>query len=290
MPMTAATHGRLKSAGAKAGITVSISPTQIGAARPAHANLPSLMQTIYSTEDLKKMCLMSSDELRKWLIVTNSDIQKDIYQNLMTFNPSAWLNSTHVNTFLALLQSQQSPISVLCINSYFVAMVCRGDNFAALKRWKVVTDCWASKDFVILPVHKTVMVGKSAKGIHWALAVAKPKEHKLAYYDSMGCQKSTDEPTVQKIAQFLTRKGREQSFDSELCSKEWTVEYIGPPFIPDQTDGNSCGKFICAYAGLICAGIPLTNSFVQNELRQFGMDMRQHMQYLAKRACRSGQF
>jgi hypothetical protein len=68
---------------------------------------------------------------------------------------------------------------------------------------------FALKDLLLLPVHIRLTSTK-LEGVHWAIAVAQPKVHKLTYYysESMGTSESKDGATAQKIAQFLTAKGR----------------------------------------------------------------------------------
>jgi hypothetical protein len=74
----------------------------------------------------------------------------------------------------------------------------------------------------------------------------------------MGTSESLDGPTVQKLVQFLEYRGNLMQclHDSALRSQAWEIAYISPPRIPKQTDGHNCGLFTCAYASLICAGMP----------------------------------
>jgi Ulp1 family protease len=228
-----------------------------------------------SQEALESVFSMERNALKKWLKSINSDGTEDVLDNLQCFDPNAWLNSIAMNTFLGLLQSQQCPMSVLCFNSFFVTRICC-DGIKGVIRWKIMSEQFALKDLLLLPIHITHQTAVSTKleGVHWAIAVAQPKVHKLTYYDSMGTSESKDGATAQKIAQFLTAKGRMHINDSALCSETWKIEFIGPPFIPEQTDHKSCGKFICAYAGLLCAGKTLQNSFVQEDLNHFGFEMK----------------
>ena len=271
---------------AEMGIRVNLSQSQIGAGMLPHTCSTSLVQTMCSQKAMESVFSMEKNALEEWLKSINSDCYHDVLHNLQCFNPNAWLSSIAINTFLGLLQSQQSPMSVLCFNSFFVSLICGDGGIDGVKRWKIMREQFALKDLLLLPVHITHQTAVSTKleGVHWAIAVAQPNVHKLTYYDSMGSSESKDGATARKIVQFLTAKGREYTNDSALCSETWKLEFIGPPFIPEQTDLKSCGKFICAYAGLLCAGKPLQNSFVQEDLNLFGFEMKNIFLKVAFRA------
>jgi hypothetical protein len=66
---------------------------------------------------------------------------------------------------------------------------------------------------------------------------------------------------VEKIARYLKDQGIE---------RRWKYKFFGPPAIPRQHDTSSCGMFICAYAGLLSAGVPLKDSFCEADLRGLG--------------------
>jgi Ulp1 family protease len=286
MPLMVAKRRLLVDDGAEMGIRVNLSQSQIGAGMLPHTCSTSLMQTMCSQKALESIFSMERNALEEWLKSINSDTYQDVLDNLQCFDPNAWLNSTAINTFLGLLQSQQSPMSVLCFNSFFVSRICDDDGINGVKRWTIMREQFALKDLLVLPVHITEQNAVSTKleGVHWAIAVAQPKVHKLTYYDSMGASESKNGATAQKIAQFLTAKGRQYTNDLALCSETWKIEFIGPPFIPEQTDHKSCGKFICAFAGLLCAGKPLQNSFVQEDLNLFGFEMKNIFRKVASSA------
>jgi hypothetical protein len=207
-------------------------------------------------------------------------------RELHTFDPAQWLTSSAINTFLAMVEQHYSE-TVLCVDTYLVAkMAQEGFTYKAVQKWQDLCPKrqFARKRYLFFPYHETVDRGNGTfEGIHWTLIVAAVQESKLAFYDSMGASAARDERKLRAIADFLHARALHLRSETDLARKQWRFEYIGPPDVPAQQDGSSCGKFICAYAGLISAGALRGDSFSQQDLIRFGRDMQSLFAALAAR-------
>ena len=175
-----------------------------------------------------------------------------------------WLNDEIVNSFCARI-SQRVP-DIHCCSSFFFAKLSAGldGNLAWLERWRRSTDAMRRR-LIFIPVNW----GNS----HWALLVYSVQEDTLRYYDSMMSASRGREALGRVQRAFgAIRLGRApaRSKDGEpvgvlafIMSKmslspppghcdspppgagEVVIKTETPRGQPQQTDGSSCGVYLC---------------------------------------------
>ncbi len=96
---------------------------------------------------------------------------------------------------------------------------------------------------------------------HWTLIVIYIKNKKICYYDSMVNHRIAERymlGALQWIQDEAHTKGGPPNFDI----KQWTT-VKSPENLPQQSDTNSCGVFVSAFAALLTDDISL-NKFTQD--------------------------
>ncbi len=313
--MSQETHDKLIGAGMKAGISVIISSSQILGKHSSYMGKNQQLQHGKNIQQHGKKTVSLMQKilgpeidilLRSVPMPDDSNIIDDV---IPKFNPSNKLNGDSINLFMSILQSKYQD-TIWCVDTYLTAKLCARDYAPeGVRRWKGMMQHFSAKKTILFPWHESVECeetkktakkkteseiedsdltlvsqpvrsGKILVGIHWTLIAADLNENKLKFYDSM-----SGSPDMQKLVaveRFLKDKGEMYPGDSALLSKQWKYEFYGPDEIPKQHDSVSCGKFVCAFSGLIAAGIPLKNSFVEKDLSSFGHEMQLQFNTLAK--------
>jgi hypothetical protein len=176
-----------------------------------------------------------------------------------------WLNDEVVNAYMCLLQirndlnidccTEASPgdistTEVVCkmpkclfFNSFFYALLRNprdGYCYLNVKRWGRRFNI-SEMDRVFLPIN--------ISNSHWCLAVVFPQEHEIHYYDSLGGKNPC---CLNLLERYLQDEGRFRNV--KALTGSWQKKNFGPPEIPGQGDGCSCGVFVCAFADCLSAG------------------------------------
>lgn len=166
-----------------------------------------------------------------------------------------WLNDEIVNSFSARV-SRLTP-DVHCCSSFFFTKLSRGIDVEWLERWKNSADA-PRKRLIFVPVNW----GNS----HWALLVYNVREAVLNYYDSMmnpGRSREAlagvkgafeaiklfpikDEEPVGVLAFIMSKMSIDRSSGEDLRLDGPTrIKTETPKNQPQQTDGSSCGVYLC---------------------------------------------
>ena len=173
----------------------------------------------------------------------------DLYpRDLRSLRPGQWLTDGIINQYMHLLVSSRS--RVYCISSYtyydlYAEYNKKKPNFDKFRRYLKGINL-IEYEYVFCPIH---IPG------HWCLLVAYPWESKLVYYDSFG---GSNMLCLRLYETFFQIRGQVNDADASL-NKDWTLDTIGPKSkepIPAQTDGHSCGLFVCALADVLSARGP----------------------------------
>ena len=114
----------------------------------------------------------------------------------------------------------------------------------------------AEYDEVLFPIN----VGNT----NWCPAAVSPHGKTIRYYDSLG---GSNALCLDLLERYLNDEGKEREVEA-LCGG-WTKSDVGPPAVPKQTDGFSCGLFVCAYAD--CLSVPggAVGGFTQEDMGAF---------------------
>jgi sentrin-specific protease 1 len=135
--------------------------------------------------------------------------------------------------------SPAQPASPKCLfyNSFFYALLRNsrgGYCYANVERWGRRHNM-AEMDYVFFPIN--------VSNSHWCLAVVEPKMRRIRYFDSLG---GINQHCLDLLERYMRDEGEKRGI--EAFTGDWDKENIGPPDIPAQTDGCSCGVFVCAFA------------------------------------------
>mmetsp|Transcript_12228 Transcript_12228/g.24386 ORF Transcript_12228/g.24386 Transcript_12228/m.24386 type:complete len:673 (+) Transcript_12228:244-2262(+) len=128
-------------------------------------------------------------------------------------------------------------------SSFFYALLRNakgGYSHDNVRRWAKKKDL-AAFDRIFFPIN--------VSNSHWCLAVVYPQTNTIRYYDSLG---GKNDCCLDLLERYMQDEGRLRS-DSRM-QKEWNKENVGPPSVPRQHDGSSCGVFLCAFADSLSAG------------------------------------
>lgn len=153
-----------------------------------------------------------------------------------------WLNDQIINFQMNLLIKRgtlpQFP-SVYAMNTFFYGKI----DSESINRWTSKIDLFFY-DLLVIPIHLE---------IHWTLIVVDFRKKTIEYFDSFN---SSDDHTKEseKIfksirkylnQEYLLRKGLTFNFT------DWNDTIVKN--IPQQTNGNDCGVFLCTFANYRCA-------------------------------------
>ncbi|CAM9562100.1 unnamed protein product [Ectocarpus sp. 8 AP-2014] len=180
-----------------------------------------------------------------------------------TFNPGVWFKDFVVNIYMGLLRGSSNPGSTtsLFFPTYlytkFAGPLPAGashdpDNEAAeryklVKRWtRGVDTIGASKLFILV----------NLRNAHWILVMVDNSKKRVLSLDSFNRSRYE---VRKNVLDFLEQehKAKDKPFDRN----EWRSL---PKKVPAQSDGFSCGPFICLFAAFLSNNQPL--SFKQSDV------------------------
>lgn len=98
-------------------------------------------------------------------------------------------------------------------------------------------------------------------GYHWCLAVVDLRDKSISYYDSNG---SRNYCCLNVLKQYLVEENLEKK-KSFLDLSTWVLANITD--IPQQTNGNDCGVFVCIFAEYLSANKIF--NFCQKDMQYF---------------------
>mmetsp|Transcript_25279 Transcript_25279/g.60006 ORF Transcript_25279/g.60006 Transcript_25279/m.60006 type:complete len:594 (+) Transcript_25279:219-2000(+) len=209
---------------------------------------------------------------------------------------STWLNDEVINAYMALLSIRsavrstpaetsedeadpevdeergsrargETETGLTCeyFSSFFYALLRNakgGYSHENVKRWarkKNLSRC----DRIFFPIN--------VSNSHWCLAVVYPKKKLIRYFDSLGGQNSN---CLKLLERYMQDEGSERG--DESLQGAWTRENVGPPQVPRQQDGSSCGVFLCAFADCLSVGQEPAG-FTQHHIKSMRKAMRQFL-------------
>jgi len=229
------------------------------------------VEIIDLTEEADDLVTEDADCHRQVLVMVN-DIPFTDRQKRILLNPTDWLTDEIINAYAGRLM-EKSP-KVHCCSTFFDSHIKENFDLAWIRKW------WASlREGVEL-----VMIPINWDNSHWALACYSIPEGVLRYYDSMmsssrsaralGPLKKAFEackvpPRPASKSQLDAAKVRKKKDDnvgvlafilSKMNIKENTesrqIQLDTPGKQPQQTDGSSCGVFVCWWMARLSSLIP----------------------------------
>ncbi|NXP44011.1 SENP2 protease, partial [Heliornis fulica] len=188
-------------------------------------------------------------------IMSSGFNQKVTRDDLRTLGHGCWLNDKVINFYLTLVMERskkESYPTVHAFSTFFYLKLCSG-GYNAVKRWTRRVDLF-KQDIILIPINLRA---------HWTLTVIDIRKKTIRYLDSMGQDGN-------KICLTLLKYLQEESLakrNVELVASQWTCYSMKAHEIPQQTNGNDCGVFLCKFAEYISRDQPTT--FTQSHMPYF---------------------
>ena len=168
--------------------------------------------------------------------------------DLLRLKPNAWLNDEIINYYIELMKKREEERGgkrVYFQNTFFFARLyayskVKGKHeydFTRVRRWTKKVDVF-SYEKMIVPINQSNM--------HWSLCVINFKDKAVEHYDSLG---STSSPCTKVLMKWLRDEAQHKK-QIELDEGEWSIVHHGKE-IPQQTNSDDCGMFLCKFADYI---------------------------------------
>lgn len=200
--------------------------------------------------------------------------------DLHLLRPNVWLNDEIINGYMELIkdrshrsfsesqardngfvdghagdrrESRRLP-RVQIMTSFFYAKLfaidrsknCYTYDYTRVRRWTRKFDVF-DYDMMLVPINQG--------NVHWTLGVINFRDKRVEYYDSMG---GTNETVLKNLLQWVadeleTKKGE------ILDRSEWSMVAHGRD-VPQQTNTDDCGVFLCKFADFVSRDAPVNFS------------------------------
>lgn len=181
-----------------------------------------------------------------------------------------WLNDEIINAYLFIVQHSLKSSKIACLNTYFHPKFTKEGISPGVLRWmgKQAAQDLAHLDYLFIPVN--------LNNTHWALIAYQPARRTLSYLDSMLNRRAgmglleKYRPLLEKLHQSPSPIGRSPSpkQSSSGLAAYLAVKLMGslslsepsakseltlriPEGQPQQTDGSSCGVFVCKWVQVL---------------------------------------
>jgi hypothetical protein len=173
-------------------------------------------------------------------------------ENIQTLRPEGWLDDVVIDAYLRIIQTRNNNRSneahrIMILSALFyphLVSTISGYNFNNVTRWlRNINVLEYAK--LLLPILK--------RGNHWTLAIVDLRDLGIQVFDSIY---HPADQTTYDILQHLCRligdivRTKHRERQGEFAEERWRLRDTGP-IIPQQTDGSSCGVFVCAYVDLL---------------------------------------
>ncbi|NXM75860.1 SENP2 protease, partial [Serilophus lunatus] len=180
-------------------------------------------------------------------------------EDIHTLKQHCWVNSEVINFYMNLLMERSKKEgypSLHAFSTFFYPKLCSG-GYRAVRRWTRGVDLFMH-DLILVPIHRQV---------HWTLLAIDVRKKTIKYFDSLG---ENGYDICEALLQYLQEESREKR-NLELTVSEWTLHSLSSNEIPQQSNGNDCGVFLCKFADSISRDKPMT--FTQKHMPYFRRKM-----------------
>ncbi len=216
-----------------------------------------------------------------------------------------WLNDEIINAYLFTLQSENKP-GVVALSSFFYKKLCQEGLNDQVKRWLGPIGDINDRSLILIPIN--------LNNSHWAMATYVVAAKTLNFYDSMLHNPSgmrilgklkpvfeylhetskkgktiekTPSPPPTSTAKMASVKdtvfGLTAYLQSKLNIKEdmpvqstTEIKLVIPSGQPQQTDGSSCGVFVCKWAQKLAT---------KSDTKFSQSDIAQHRRHMVDKLC-----
>ncbi|XP_078574037.1 uncharacterized protein LOC144860600 [Branchiostoma floridae x Branchiostoma japonicum] len=172
------------------------------------------------------------------------------HRDLLTLEDEKWISDNVIELYLPIIKAAEQTCKIEYFNCSAYDQLRLRKQFGKYKnRQKTPKDIQGS-DIVFMPVYQAS---------HWGLLVYYVKKKWVVLMDSLQSSHCINQVTA------LARAKRFLTFylpKNELNWKDWTFYMPPADEIPQQTNGNDCGVFVCQYALHLARKIPLNFSQV----------------------------
>lgn len=178
-------------------------------------------------------------------------------QNLITLKPGEWLDDNIVNFYMELIdeRSRAKPElpSTFCFNSFLYPMF-KAKGFESVRNFTRRSDIF-SKTLILIPIYQNN---------HWSLVLVDTAEKQISYFDSMSETQKKNANAHQYVVEIVDQIQSYLAFEFLqkrgvlLDSENWKTIHILT--IPQQTNNDDCGVFMCQFAKLLSCKQPLNFS------------------------------
>ena len=177
-------------------------------------------------------------------------LTKQFYDTLL--DERSWLSSQHLNVYLSAVANTCKHKVHVVDSGWFSSRLCKNVNPEQIV-WYLDTlesgNAWFDFDFIIIPVNEM--------NKHWTVVIIDTRKKQIVYCNSLGCN-GKSQSTCFQIWRYLCYEALINS-KNVLRTEEWYITYYNEsPNFPQQTDGSSCGVYVCAvvYAVLFNYQLP----------------------------------
>ena len=173
-------------------------------------------------------------------------------------NPKMWLTSDNINVYMHLLSQDSTKKVHIVDSSWFSHSLLKNNNPENIELLLTKTESkksWFDFELIVIPVNEC--------NRHWTLVVVSIKEKSVIFCDSYSSNSSANEISFQ-IMRYL-------QFESVMHTgqilnlNDWKFSLMNyMEKFPFQTDGSSCGVYVCAMARAIIynTALPTENNLI----------------------------
>ena len=176
--------------------------------------------------------------------MNNVKINKKFMSTLC--NSNGWLTSDNINVYLQLLLTEDTNQSIRMVDCGWFSQVLLRHSNPLTPEWLLTKTeskfSWFDYDLIFVPVNES--------NRHWTLIATQIKEKKVIFCDSYSSNASAS-PICSQIFRYLSFESLMHTGEF-LDISEWSVSYFNKQkHFPFQTDGSSCGVYVCSTARAI---------------------------------------
>jgi len=163
-------------------------------------------------------------------------------------------------------EGEAAPKRCAFFSSFFYALLRNAKNGYShenVRRWSRKKEL-EKMDVIVFPIN--------ISNAHWCVAAVYPKEKKIRYYDSLGANNTK---CLELLEKYMQDEGKYRKIKEWLGP--WKCSSMTPPKdCPKQTDGTSCGVFVCCTADCL-TGDTCIHSFQQKDMRDIRRELLRFM-------------
>jgi len=148
-----------------------------------------------------------------------------------------WLDDLVIDAYFELIQKASSKRVCSVSSQEFAGFVEKREKRIETRKYRKSKASFSELDLIFLPIRIITSLGK-----HWVFLVVSVSEKKIIYYDSIKKKKQFAHGYCDHVKQFLGCSNYISNVAPEI---DWQFENA---CCPQQSDGFSCGVYVCQVA------------------------------------------